>query len=44
MPRYWNEDLDLCDCEIIERNGNLILVRDSETGEEDWVSPHEVEE
>ena len=39
-PRYWDEDLDLRECEIIERNGNLILVRDRKTGEEDAVAHH----
>ena len=43
-PRYLDEDFEQRDCEIIERNGNLTLVRDSETGEEDWVAPFEVDE
>jgi hypothetical protein len=26
----------------VERNGNLLLIRDAETGEEHWAAPHEV--
>ena len=43
-PRYYTEDGEPHDCEIIERNGNLILVEDLETGEQDWLCPFEVEE
>lgn len=34
--RYYDEQFQDHDCEILERNGNLYYVRDSETGEESW--------
>lgn len=39
--RYWTEDFDRADGEVIEHNGNLTLVRDRETGEEHYLAPHE---
>lgn len=42
--RYLDEDdFDYRYCRVIERNGNLTLVEDEETGEEKWVAPHEIE-
>ena len=38
-PRYLDDDFEQRDC-----NGNLTLVRDSETGEERYVAPFELEE
>lgn len=43
-PRYLGEDWDQHDCEVLERNGNLTLVRDKDTGEENWVAPFELDE
>jgi hypothetical protein len=48
LPRpvwYWCEGSALPrEGEEIERNGNLSLIRDSDTGAESWVSPFEIEE
>jgi len=44
MARYLDEDFDWQDCEVLERNGNLRLIRDRNTGQEDWLSPHEVKD
>lgn len=43
-PRYLGDDWDMHDCKIIERNGNLTLIEDTETGEERYVAPFELEE
>jgi hypothetical protein len=42
--RYQDDDYEMRDGEVIERNGNLTLVRDRETGEESYRSPFEVED
>ena len=42
-PRYL-DDWEMRDCEIIERNGNLTLIEDAETGEERYIAPFELEE
>jgi hypothetical protein len=40
---YYDENYNLRSAEIIERNGNLILIKDSETGEEKYVCGFELE-
>lgn len=42
--RYLGNDYDWHDCEVLERNGNLTLVQDEETGEEEWLAPHELDD
>lgn len=43
-PRYYDDDEEKRDCHIIERNGNLTLIEDADTGEERYVAPFELEE
>ena len=43
-PRYCDDDGEKRDCRIIDRNGNLTLIEDAETGEERYVAPFELEE
>lgn len=39
--RYTDDAFEEREGEVIERNGNLTLIRDAETGEEDWRAPFE---
>lgn len=45
-PQLWRDDneggLEKVDCEVLERNGNLVYVED-EQGNRDWVSDFELE-
>ena len=46
LPRrciYFDDRFERREGEIVERNGNLTLVRDAETGKEDWLAPHDIE-
>lgn len=39
----WSDDeFNTRSGEIIERNGNLTLVRDDETGDEDWIGNFQI--
>ena len=40
--RYIDDDFEERDGQIIEHNGNLTLVEDLETGDQDWRAPFEV--
>lgn len=40
---YWNDNNEIIESEIIEQNGNLILVED-EQGNCDWITPSQVKE
>jgi len=42
--RYLDSSFDERDGVAEERNGNLTLVTDRETGQSDWYAPHEIEE
>lgn len=45
----WSEDdrgygpWERREIDVLDQNGNLILVRDQRTGQERWLSPHEIE-
>lgn len=42
--RYKDDSFNVRSGVAIERNGNLTLIEDDETGEVDWKSPFEIEE
>lgn len=40
---YYDESFERREGRVLERNGNLTLVEDSETGEERYLAPFEME-
>lgn len=47
MPRkhcaYYDDEFEVHEAKIIERNGNLIYVEDMDTGKGEYICPHQID-